>query len=61
MLKSPDVPGVLPPIASVMIAVVFDRDFRFFPTHIEMGDYVTAFVADKDLCLRTRQARLNQQ
>jgi hypothetical protein len=60
MLQSPDVPGVLPPIASVLVAVVFDRDLHIFPAHIEICDQVAELVADRDLCLRSRQACLNQ-
>ena len=44
-----------------MVAVVFDRDLHVFPAHIEIGNYGAEFAADRDLCLWSRQARLNQQ
>jgi hypothetical protein len=57
-LQSPNVPGILPSIASVLVAVVFDRDLHIFPTYIEICDYVAELVTDGDLCLRSRQAEV---
>lgn len=34
---SPNIPGVLQPITSVLLAVVLHDDFGIFPAHVEMN------------------------
>jgi hypothetical protein len=57
--QTPDIPGVLPAIGTMLFAVVLNRYFDVFPPHVEVGDWITEFVAHRDLCLRSRQACLD--
>lgn len=49
-----DVPGVLPAIAAVLLAVIFDRYFDVFPAHVQIRNCVREFVEYRNLCLRSR-------
>jgi hypothetical protein len=51
----------LPPVAAVLVTVVFDGDLDLFPTHVEVSDDVAELVVDHDLRLRSRQARMHEQ
>jgi hypothetical protein len=52
--QSPNVPGVLPSVAAMLLAVILDGDFDVLPTHIEVRDCVAKLVAYRNLSLRAR-------
>src|SRR6516225_9404531 len=66
--QSPDVPGVLPAIAAMspasgrcpQVAVVLDGDLDVLPAHVKVSEDTAEFVAYRNLCLRSLQARLDQ-
>ena len=50
--QSPNVPGVLPAIAAVLITVILDRNFQFLPAHIEVSHRLTEVIGNRDLRVR---------
>ncbi len=56
LLKPSNIPGVLPPIAPVLLAVILNRDFDVFPAHIKVSNDIAEFVKNWNLCLRARES-----
>src|ERR1700733_9367605 len=55
--RAPDVPGVLPSISPMLLAVILDSDFDFLPAHVEVSVRIAEVVANRNLSLWPWQSR----